>query len=415
MRTKLLFVNLHILFFVSLLIFIIFTQNLNGKGHYRRGEESTGTKKSSTTTKLLGKSGSHETELFVDQDADDTDDYGSDEFSPSKNFRFGKRDFGGGRGYVSGSREKVDQDDFDSIEEANEERIEEIVGENDKNLMILFYDKDVKCGDCRSALEKLEEIDDDLEATGYIEVVKSRNRRLAREYGVVSLPSVVYFRRKHPIIYDGHFETSDEIYRWIRSHEQVITEDLDDSNFEDKTDSYSPEPNAMDWFVLFYDSHKIDCNSFLPPWETAAHHLKGLVNIGKVDMHESDDVAQRFKVDDDEECPTLILFRKGKMYKCKDATRDSKMFVNFALYKYKESRGRRVPEPPTLIQELYEQFKEYLAGKLSEHLSSIVKFSLLSLIICSIAAAIYYFKFYKKRQPSDQSSDLGIGDKHKDL
>lgn len=47
----------------------------------------------------------------------------------------------------------------------------------------------------------------------------------------------------------GDFET-DEILRWVRQHDTVETWPLDDDDFEDYTDSYSPSYNALDWFVM---------------------------------------------------------------------------------------------------------------------------------------------------------------------
>lgn len=64
-------------------------------------------------------------------------------------------------------------------------------------------DKDTKCPHCKEALKELEEIDDDLESAGYIEVVKTDDRKVARELGIHTFPALVYFRRKNPILYDG--------------------------------------------------------------------------------------------------------------------------------------------------------------------------------------------------------------------
>jgi len=44
--------------------------------------------------------------------------------------------------------------------------------------------------------------------------------------------------------------TPQDIVRWIRSHDELVTEELDDGDFEDKTDSYSPAKSSLDWFVL---------------------------------------------------------------------------------------------------------------------------------------------------------------------
>ncbi|KAK5966591.1 Thioredoxin domain-containing protein, partial [Trichostrongylus colubriformis] len=106
------------------------------------------------------------------------------------------------------------------------------------------------CPSCSEALSEVEEIDDDIEATGYVQVVKTDDRSVARDLGIVTFPSLVYYRRKNPILYDGEFKDSEEVLRWIRSHEEVVTWDLTDDNFESRTDSHSPDEGTLDWFVM---------------------------------------------------------------------------------------------------------------------------------------------------------------------
>ncbi|KAK0428250.1 hypothetical protein QR680_010693 [Steinernema hermaphroditum] len=252
-----------------------------------------------------------------------------------------------------------------TIEYVDEDKIDEILRDTTKNLVIFFYDGKIKCPDCGNALSEIEEIDDDIEATGYIEVVKTDDRGVAREFGITTFPSLVYMRRKRPIYYDGDFKDSEDVLHWIRSHEEVVTWDLTDDSFEDKTDSYSPDEGTLDWFVMFYDADEPDCNAFVAVWETVAHKLRGLVHVGKVDTTINDDVMERFRLDDDQ-CPTFILFHRGKMYRYNDAAKDVKSFVTFAMTKFKDQRGHRVPEPPTALEHFYEHVKERLIDALDD-------------------------------------------------
>ena len=128
---------------------------------------------------------------------------------------------------------------------------------------------------------------------------------------------------------------------------------LTDENFESRTDSYSPDESALDWFVMFYDSEEADCNALIGIWETVAHksrnshcpyrifikkfRLRGLIHVGKVDSSVSDDVTERFRIDDNQ-CPTFLLFHRGKMYRYNDPARDVNGLKNFALHKYKDQR-----------------------------------------------------------------------------
>lgn len=51
-------------------------------------------------------------------------------------------------------------------------------------------------------------------------------------------------------------------------------------------------------------------------------------------------------------------FHRGKMYRYNDPAKDVRGLTNFALHKYKDQRGHRVPEPPTVLEHMYEHVKE---------------------------------------------------------
>uniref|UniRef100_A0A183FM72 Thioredoxin domain-containing protein n=1 Tax=Heligmosomoides polygyrus TaxID=6339 RepID=A0A183FM72_HELPZ len=140
-------------------------------------------------------------------------------------------------------------DNDNSIDDVDEDKIDEILRDASRNLVIFFYDGKQQCPSCGDALSEVEEIDDDIEATGYVQVVKTDDRSVARDLGIVTFPSLVYYRRKNPILYDGGFKDSEEVLRWLRSHEEVVTWDLTDDNFEARTDSHSPDEGTLDWFL----------------------------------------------------------------------------------------------------------------------------------------------------------------------
>jgi hypothetical protein len=107
-------------------------------------------------------------------------------------------------------------DQMSTIENIDDQRIEEIIEEGEKHLLVFFCRSCVcvhgtrsadelraKCGLCNKALDVLEEIDDDIEETGYIEVVKTDDKHAARSFGVHTFPALVYVRRSEPILYDG--------------------------------------------------------------------------------------------------------------------------------------------------------------------------------------------------------------------
>ncbi|KAF8367774.1 hypothetical protein PRIPAC_85603 [Pristionchus pacificus] len=295
-----------------------------------------------------------------------------------------------------------------AYKDVDEDKIDEILRESRTNLVIFFYDGRAACPSCGEALAEIEEIDDDIEATGYVNnglvtvpsdklvtvdkeidddieagyvndtnvilttvldmfdddvVVKTDDRSVAKELGVTTFPSLVYYRRKNPILYDGEFGDSEVVLRWLRSHEEVATWDLTDDNFEKLTDSHSPDEGTLDWFVMFYNAENSACHSYVALWETVAHKLRGLVNVGKVEMGVNDDVSERFHVEKGD-CPTFLLLHRGKMYRYKDTARDVRSLFNFAMFKFKELRGHRVPDPPSAVERVYELCKEKIIDAL---------------------------------------------------
>jgi len=53
-------------------------------------------------------------------------------------------------------------------------------------------------------------------------------------------------------------------------------------------------------------------------------------------------------------------FHRGKFFRYNEAAKDVNGVVSFAMYKFKEQRGHRVPEPPTALEHFYEHFRERL-------------------------------------------------------
>ncbi|CAK5011470.1 unnamed protein product [Meloidogyne enterolobii] len=260
----------------------------------------------------------------------------------------------------SHSPSQTEQQHEFSIEDVDEEQIDEILRDTSKNLVIFFYDGRLKCPECSVALSEIEEIDDD------IEVVKTDDRRVARECGVNTFPALVYYRRSSPILYDGDFKDSEKVLRWLRAHDEVATWDLNDDNFEWRTHSHSPPEGALQWLVMFYDSEESDCNAFVPMFETVAHK-----------------------------------FHRGKFFRYNEAAKDVNGVVSFAMYKFKEQRGHRVPEPPTALEHFYEHFKERLTDAIEDNqkLTAICVGG--AILIVSICLA---FKAYRIR--SEQQSTI---------
>lgn len=79
-----------------------------------------------------------------------------------------------------------------------------------------------------SAIEELEHIDDECDKYG-IQFVKIDDAAAADEYGLDSLPAIVYFEKGIPNVYDGELEEEDEFLEWLVAQ-------LEKDEIEDVTD-----------------------------------------------------------------------------------------------------------------------------------------------------------------------------------
>lgn len=79
-----------------------------------------------------------------------------------------------------------------------------------------------------TVLEELEKIDDDCDKHG-IQFVKIDDSQAADEYGIDTVPAIVYFEKQIPNVYDGDLLDEDEILHWL-------LEQLEKDEIEDVTD-----------------------------------------------------------------------------------------------------------------------------------------------------------------------------------
>lgn len=83
--------------------------------------------------------------------------------------------------------------------------------------MNAFTDDD-DCPECEEILEELEEIDGEADLFG-IDFVKICSAEAAALNGLHSLPALMYFRKKIPMIYDGDLMQADRVLDWLTSQD----------------------------------------------------------------------------------------------------------------------------------------------------------------------------------------------------
>ncbi|XP_012535508.2 uncharacterized protein LOC105836192 isoform X2 [Monomorium pharaonis] len=103
----------------------------------------------------------------------------------------------------------------DEIESVNDRMLERLLDES-PFLAVFFYDED--CPDCDEIMEALEKIDGEADLFG-IDFVKISSSEAAEKYGILNVPSLVYFRKKTPLVYDGDLTQEDKILQWLTSQD----------------------------------------------------------------------------------------------------------------------------------------------------------------------------------------------------
>ncbi|XP_046809652.1 uncharacterized protein LOC111677262 isoform X4 [Lucilia cuprina] len=188
-------------------------------------------------------------------------------------------------------------DEDDVIEDVTPKTLATLISNID-NLVVLFYDHGND--DSMTVLEELEQIDDDCDKHG-IQFVKIDDARTAEEFGIDSIPAIVYFEKEIPNIYDGDLMDEEQILHWLVS--QLEHDEIEDVT-DEMLDKMVKEGRVL--AVLFYDNND----------EKSEKVLEELENIDD----ECDQLGITFvKIDNPEEAleyginkvPKLIYFEKG--------------------------------------------------------------------------------------------------------
>ncbi|XP_019876377.1 uncharacterized protein LOC109604293 isoform X1 [Aethina tumida] len=188
-------------------------------------------------------------------------------------------------------------DEDDVIEDVTLKTLGTLITSVD-HLAVLFYDHDEE--DSVQTLDDLEDIDDDCDKYG-IQFVKIDDPAAADEYGLDSLPAVVYFEKGIPNVYDGDLEEEEEVLEWL-------VQQLEKDEIEDVTDEMLDKLIAESKFlaVLFYDDDDRKSQKVLNELENIDDECDklGIVFV-KID---NDDEAKEYGI---EKIPSLVYFESG--------------------------------------------------------------------------------------------------------
>ncbi|XP_077298088.1 hulk isoform X2 [Arctopsyche grandis] len=188
-------------------------------------------------------------------------------------------------------------DEEDVIEDVTAKTLNTLIGNID-NLVVLFYDHGDE--DSMTVLGELEKIDDDCDKHG-IQFVKIDDEDAAKNFGIDSVPAIVYFEKEIPNMYDGDLEDEDEILEWLVS--QLEKDEIEDVT-DEMLDRLIKEGKTM--AVLFYDNNDRKSQKVLNELENIDDECDTLgIIFVKIDNVEE---AEEYGI---EKIPSLLYFEKG--------------------------------------------------------------------------------------------------------
>lgn len=181
------------------------------------------------------------------------------------------------------------------------------------------------CPKCEELEDVLDSIQDELRENLGCGIVTAFNSQMITIYDPTKEPSLIFFRRGIPLLYDGNIN-GEEIVQLFNDNQEPVVKELSDSTFEHLTQA-STGATTGDWFIFFYSSDCVSCRKLFAIWEGVGATLKRRLNVARVNRLQGGVLtAKRFNID---ESPVFLFIRQGKVYRFKGKDLTVKGFVNF--------------------------------------------------------------------------------------
>jgi len=244
-----------------------------------------------------------------------------------------------------------------TLEDITDTELRKLIN-NEKYVVALFCPEDGKDEDkCDDYETELAAIREDLVDSINAWVVKaSPETSMKALYNPDPVPTIVFFRNRSPVLYDGpanEEEMLDTLYRF----KDTCTQDLTDTSFEHLTQAASGATTG-DWLVSFQKDDCQECHQLTARLETVACKLKGRMNVARMNRESTGAATgRRFGVNN---LPALLFFRLGKMYRYELEKFDVDSLVSFVQTWYKNVPGEPVPLPKTPFDDLVQMCVDYI-------------------------------------------------------
>lgn len=245
-------------------------------------------------------------------------------------------------------------------------------------VLVIFTQECCTCTECVEAEQILNAKQEELSDYYGVGVVKVVNKPAIEErYGVASRPALVFFRKSVPALFEGPFNP-DSILDWVGTSLEPTLKTLNDDSFEHLTQAATGATTG-NWLVAFYTDKCASGDYTTAVLEGLSSKIKGATNVAKVDIDVCPGLVERFEI---KECPTVLFFRLGKMYKYNLKRLEIKSLKNFADGLYKNMKAHPVPVPQTPFDKMIEKIALFL----KEHRRTVM---LGSVAFFSVAYTLY--------------------------
>ncbi|EFN67268.1 Putative protein disulfide-isomerase C1F5.02 [Camponotus floridanus] len=184
----------------------------------------------------------------------------------------------------------------DEIEDVTDEMLDRLIKDG-KTLAVLFYDNNDRKS--QKVLNELENIDDECDQLG-VTFVKIDSSEEAKEYGIEKLPTMLYFEKGIPMVYQGNLEDEEKVLKWLEQQQKVDQiEDITDEMLDMVIEKM---PLVA---VLFYDKDQKKSQKVLSELENIDDDCDQQ-NIAFVKISDLNE-AKEYGIDT---LPTLVLFER---------------------------------------------------------------------------------------------------------
>nr|XP_042913435.1 uncharacterized protein LOC122273431 [Parasteatoda tepidariorum] len=99
----------------------------------------------------------------------------------------------------------------DKIDEVNLRMLDKLL-DTSPYVAVLFYKEHNP--DCEKVLGELETIDNEVEALD-IDIVKISDADITEEYGIITFPTLVFFKKRFPQFYEGDLMDEHKVLNWL--------------------------------------------------------------------------------------------------------------------------------------------------------------------------------------------------------